>query len=71
MAETLAHGYSSERTQRERSNEYQHDRVKLVFNNLCILVLLTKVALIALEGLKVRLRMYLFCRVISFKRLCV
>ena len=27
MAETLANGYSSESTQRELSNEYQHDRV--------------------------------------------
>ena len=27
MMETLAHGYSSESTQRELSNEYQHDRV--------------------------------------------
>ena len=27
MAESLAHGYSSESAQRELSNEYQHDRV--------------------------------------------
>ena len=27
MTETLSHGYSSERTQRELSNEYQHDTV--------------------------------------------
>ena len=27
MAKTLAHGYSSERTKQELSNEYQHDRV--------------------------------------------
>ena len=27
MTETLANGYSSESTQRELSNEYQHDRV--------------------------------------------
>ena len=27
MTETLAHGYSSESTQRELSNEYEHDRV--------------------------------------------
>ena len=26
MIETLAHGYSSESTQREPFNEYQHDR---------------------------------------------
>ena len=28
MAETLTHGYSSERTQQELSNEYQHARVQ-------------------------------------------
>ena len=50
MTETLAYGYSSESTQRELSNEYQHDRVWMVCNNLCILVLCTKVAS-ALEGL--------------------
>ena len=27
MTETLAHGYSSESTQQELSNEYQHDMV--------------------------------------------
>ena len=51
IIETLAHGYSSERAQRELSNEYQHGRVLMVFKNLRILVLRTKVAL-ALEGLK-------------------
>ena len=49
MTETLAHGYSSESTRQELSNEYQHDRVYMVFKNLCILVLRTKVAS-ALEG---------------------
>ena len=49
MTETLANGYSSERTQRELSNEYQHDRVWMVFKNICIFVLWTKVAS-ALEG---------------------
>ena len=49
MTETLAYGYSSERTQRELSNDYQHDRVQMVFKNLCIRVRWTKVAL-ALEG---------------------
>ena len=39
MTETLAHGYSSEITQRELSNEYQQNRVKMVFKNLCIVVL--------------------------------
>ena len=50
MTETLANGYSSESTQRGLSNEYQHDRVKMVFKNICILVLWAKVAS-ALEGL--------------------
>ena len=50
MTETLTYGYSSESTQCELSNEYQHDGVWMVFENLCILVLWTKVAL-ALEGL--------------------
>ena len=50
MTKTLAHGYSSEGTKRELSNEYQHDRVKMVFKNLCVLVLWTKVVS-ALEGL--------------------
>ena len=48
MPETMANGYSSESTQRELSNEYQHDRVQMVIKNL---VLWTKVAS-ALEGLK-------------------
>ena len=52
MAETLASGYSSEKAQRELSNEYQHDRVWMVFKRFCILVLWTKVAP-ALEGLMV------------------
>ena len=30
MTETLAKGYSSECTQRELSNEYQHDRVQMI-----------------------------------------
>ena len=50
-AETLAHGYSSKSTQWELSNEYQHDRVSMVFENLCVLVLWMKIVL-ALEGLK-------------------
>ena len=52
MIETLAHGYSSESTQLELSNEYQCNRVLMVFKNLCILVLWTKVAS-ALEGLSI------------------
>ena len=31
MTETLTNGYSFERTQRELSNEHQHDRVSMVF----------------------------------------
>ena len=54
MTETLARGYSFESDQRVLSNEYQHDRVKMVFKNLCVLVLWMKVAA-ALEGLKVPL----------------
>ena len=44
MIEILANGYSSESSQRELSNEYQHDSVSMVFKNLCILVLWTKVS---------------------------
>ena len=50
ITETLANGYSSESTQRELSNEYQHDRVLIVFKDFGILVLWMKVAS-ALEGL--------------------
>ena len=50
IIEILAHGYSSECTQRELSNEYQHDRVKMVLKLFCILVLWTKKAP-ASEGL--------------------
>ena len=52
MIETLANGYSSESTQRELSNEYQHDRVLMVFKKFCVLVLWMKVAS-ALEGLSI------------------
>ena len=51
MTETLANGYSNERTQRELSNEYQHDRVLMVFKDLSVLGLWIKVAS-ALEGLQ-------------------
>ena len=44
MAETLAHGYSSERTQQALSNQYQHDRVKKIFKNVCALLIRMKVA---------------------------
>ena len=51
MTGTLANGYSFESTQRELSNEYQHDRVWMLFRNLCVRVLWTKVVS-ALKGLK-------------------
>ena len=51
MTETLPQGYSFLSTPRELSNEYQHDRVKMVFRNLCNLVLLMKVVASALKGL--------------------
>ena len=50
MTETISRGYSSENTQQELSNEYQQDRVEMVFKNIYVLVLWTKVAS-ALEGL--------------------
>ena len=50
LNETLEYGYSSESTQRDLSNEYQQNRVKMFFKILCILVLWAKVVL-ALEGL--------------------
>ena len=51
MTETLAYGYPYMGTQRELSNEYHHDRIKMVFKNLCVPVLWMKVSLIS-EGLK-------------------
>ena len=45
MTEILGYGYSSESTQRELSNKYQHDRVLMVFKSLCVIVLWTKLAL--------------------------
>ena len=38
LTETLAYGSSSESIPQELSNEYQHDRVYMVFKNICILV---------------------------------
>ena len=38
MTETMANGYSSESTQRELSNEHQHDRVKMFFVIFCLFV---------------------------------
>ena len=60
MIETLACEYSFERTQRELSNEYQYDRVWMVFKkNLC--VLRTKIAS-AFEGLKKVIQKETGCR---------
>ena len=60
IIETLANGYSSESTQRELSNEYQHDRVKMIFKNLCVFVLWMKAdsALIGLTLSMLRLRLF-------------
>ena len=44
MTETLVNGYSSESTQQELPNEYQHDLVQMVFKNICFLALWTKLA---------------------------
>ena len=63
MTETLTNGYSYESTQRELSNEYQQDRVYMVFKGLCVLVLWTKVAS-ALEGLsKIKVQHSSECKV--------
>ena len=40
MTETLVNGYLSDSTQQELSNEYPHDSVKMIFKNLCVIVLL-------------------------------
>ena len=69
IIKTLANGYSSKSTQRELSYEYQHDRVSMVFKNLCVLVLWMKVAS-ALEGLKgecKRWLLYPMCTIIMMK----
>ena len=50
ITETLANGYSSESTQQELSNEYQHDKVSMFFKNVYVLVLWIKVTS-ALKGL--------------------
>ena len=44
ITETLANGYSSQSTQHELSNEYQHGSVHIVSKDFCILVSCTKVA---------------------------
>ena len=45
LTETVANGYSSDSTQRELSNEYQHDRVKMIFISFCFFVHWTKFSL--------------------------
>ena len=40
----MTHWYSPESTQRELSNEYQHDRVKMVCKDYFVLVFWTNVA---------------------------
>ena len=37
MTETLTHGYPYESTQQEQSNEYQLDRVQMLFKNIASL----------------------------------
>ena len=58
MTETMTNGYSSDRTQRELSNEYQHDKVKMIFIFFCFFVHWMKV-ISAAEGLKPRSDTYL------------
>ena len=68
--QTLANGYPSERTRRELSNEYQHDRVSMIFKNLCVIMLWMKVAS-ALKGLNTFLHLlhynyHLSCQSLTF-----
>ena len=51
MTETMANGFSSDSTQRELSNEYQQDRVNMIFIIVHFFVHWMKVAS-ASEGLK-------------------
>ena len=46
----MANGYSSDSTQRELPNEYQHDRVRMIFIIICFFVHMKKVTSAA-EGL--------------------
>ena len=64
IIETFAIGFSSESTQRELFNEYQHDMVLTVIKNLCIPVLFTKVDF-ALEGLSAWFLMWFCCCVLQ------
>ena len=51
MTETLANGFSYESAQRELSNEYQYDRVQMIFKFFYVLAHYKKVVS-ALKGLK-------------------
>ena len=42
MTETMENWYSFDGTQREPPNEYQHDRVKMIFIIFCFFVQLDK-----------------------------
>ena len=46
----MAHGYSSDSSQQKLTNEYQHDRVKMIYIILCFFVYWMKVTPAA-EGL--------------------
>ena len=61
MTETMTHGYSS---QRELSNEYQHDRVKMIFIIFRFFVHWTKVTSAA-EGFR------LFISAMNFEKVRV
>ena len=69
MTETLTYGYPSESPQQELSNEYQYDRVYMVFKNRCIFVLWIKVAL-AFEGLKTNLLLHSTTGISTSRKMC-
>ena len=50
---TLAHGYSCESTQQLLFTEYPHDRVYMVFNDRCVLVLWKKKSRTKLNNLPI------------------
>ena len=52
MTETMANEYSSDRTQQDLSNEYQHDRVKMIFLFFCFFVQWMKVTSAAEGSIK-------------------
>ena len=53
MTETLEYEYSSEKTQWELSNEYQHDKVKMFLKNLCVLVLTLDESSLSIRRVKI------------------